>query len=344
MSLDLPVRHPEVLWIGIPAVAAWAVAAAFVLTRWRRRFRPALLFSNVDPLRVGGDQRSRWLLTIPLVLRAIALVMLVFALARPQQPLAERRAYVEGIDIMLAVDTSGSMRALDLDDNPDLTKRATRLEVARDVIRKFVRSRTNDQIGMVVFGEVAFTQCPLTLDHGVFDTFTQSLEVGMAGTKTAIGDALGIATKRLSESSAESKVLILLTDGKSNAGALEPVKAAEIASSFGIKIYAIGVGRPGRAPILEPGPFGPRAVYTESDLDEATLEKIAKASGGEFFRAEDASALRKVYARIDELERSELEGSTWNEMKELYPRWLFVALAMLLVERVLLFTRLRTIP
>ena len=232
------------LWILIPLFVFW-IAAWWVLP-WlaRRRGRHAAVqYSSVETLK--RLKPSRRILVEGL--RIFTIALLILAMARPQTGRKQTQVRTEGIDIVLVLDTSGSMQALDLDADRPIDRRRNRLQVAKEVVDEFVQGRTNDQIGLVVFGNEAFTQCPLTLDHGIVATFMEGVEIGMAGDATAIGSALGTAVKRLRDSQAESKVIILLTDGRNNAGALSPQKAAEIAETFDIKVYTIGAGTRGRA-------------------------------------------------------------------------------------------------
>jgi Ca-activated chloride channel family protein len=248
------------------------------------------------------------------------------------------------VDIVLALDTSGSMQALDLDADRPIAKRRNRLQVATDVVERFVEGRDNDQVGLVVFGDHAFTQCPLTLDHGILSTFLERVEIGMAGDATAIGDALATAVKRLRESKAKSKVVVLLTDGRSNSGAISPGKAAEIAATLGVKVYTIGAGARGPAPFIVDSLFGRQVVYQDVEIDEGGLRRIAESTGGEYFRAEDASALQSIYDRIDQLEKTEITMSSYMEYDEEYRWFVLPAVAMLLLEITLLGTRFRKLP
>jgi Ca-activated chloride channel family protein len=265
-------------------------------------------------------------------------------MARPQTGRTQTQVRTEGIDIVLVVDTSGSMRALDLDADRQIARRRNRLEVVKDVVESFVGKRDNDQIGIVVFGSEAFTQCPLTLDHGIVGTFLERLEIGMAGDATAIGSALGTAVKRLKESQAKSKVVILLTDGRSNAGSLSPLKAAEVAATFGIKVYTIGAGTRGKAPFIVDSFFGQRVVYESVEIDEETLRRIAETTGGQYFRAEDSGALEAIYDQIDQLEKTEIEMHSYMEYNERFRWFVIPALILLLAEIVLLGTRFRKLP
>ncbi len=329
------------LWALGPAYAIWVV---LWLLRTRGAPGASVRFSALR--RLSGLRRSWRLRLRPLVLalRLLTVGLLVLAMARPQTGRELSKEHTEGIDIMLVVDTSGSMRALDLDADRPIARRRDRLAVVTDVMAEFVSKRDSDQIGLVVFGSEAYTQCPLTLDHGIVATFLDRLEIGMAGDATAVGSALGAAIKRLRQSEAESKVVVLLTDGRSNAGSITPTQAAEIARTFGVKVYAIGAGTRGKVPILEDTLFGPQVRYIEADLDEDSLRAIASATGGGYWRAEDADALEAIYDQIDRLEKSEVETERILEVDERYPRLVWPALVLLLLELVLLSTRFRRIP
>ena len=250
----------------------------------------------------------------------------------------------EGIDIVLVIDTSGSMQALDLDASRRIADRRNRLDVVKGVVDEFVKKRDDDQLGLVVFGAEAFTQCPLTLDHGIVATFMERIEIGMAGDATAIGSAVGTAVKRLKDSDAKSKVIVLLTDGRSNAGSLSPTKAAEVAATFGIKIYTIGAGGQGKAPFIVDSFFGKQVVYQDVEIDEETLRKIADLTGGKYFRAEDEEALKQIYEEIDQLEKTEITMSSYMEYNEQFRWFVIPALGLLLLEVVLLGTRFRKLP
>lgn len=274
-------------------------------------------------------------------LRVLAMALFIMALARPQSGVKSTEISTEGIDIMLCLDTSGSMRALDFKDQG---KRATRLAVVKKVVGEFIRGRKNDRIGMVVFGEEAFTQCPQTLDYGVLLSLLDSVEIGMAGDSTAIGAAIGICTKRLKDLASKSKVIVLLTDGRNNAGSLSPLTAADIARTFNIKIYTIGAGTEGEAPFLVDSLFGKQYVYQKVDLDEKTLKEIAARTGGQYFRATHTEALEAIYEQIDKMERTEVKIKEYMEYEELFIYFVLPGLVLLLVEVLLANTRLRKIP
>ena len=334
------------LWGLLPLFALWAFfwMKRHGFLKQKAEGSAAIRYSSISSLKPLKPSRSLRLRRLVLCFRVGAVLLLVIAAARPQSGRKRTLLKTEGIDIMLAVDTSGSMQALDLDADRSITERRNRLEVATEVVNQFVEKRENDQIGLVVFGEQAFTQCPLTLDHGIVSTFLSQLEIGMAGDGTAIGSALGTAVKRLQKSEAKSKIIILLTDGRSNAGQLSPKKAAEIAQTFGIKVYTIAAGTRGKAPFLVKTIFGVQPQYQAVEIDEEALREIADITGGAYFRAEDMSALRTIYAQIDALEKTEIQSTAYLEYDEQFDIFVAPALLLLLLEVLLLGTRFRKIP
>ena len=210
------------------------LAIPVLLWAYRQRRQAVFRFSSIEILKTLKKQRPKFLQTVPLVLRCLAIVLLVLALARPQEGRHKREVLSRGVDIMLAIDTSGSMRALDFIRQE---KRVTRLDIVKEVVMEFVGNRQNDRLGIVAFGAEAFTQCPLTLDHNILLSFLDKMKIGMAGDSTAIGSAIGISVKRLKDLQAESKVIILLTDGRNNVGLVSPQQAAKIAKALG-KLYS----------------------------------------------------------------------------------------------------------
>jgi Ca-activated chloride channel family protein len=338
-------EDPRLLWVLVPLYAAWLILWLF-LPRWRRR-RGRTAAIRFSTLAQASRVRKPWTLVLRRLVRALRLAaigLLVLAMARPQTGRKLTQVSSEGIDIVLVMDTSGSMQALDLDSDRPIQRRRNRLEVAKDVVREFVESRNNDLIGLVVFGDDAFTQCPLTLDHGVLVDLLDDIEVGIAGDRTAIGSALGTAVKRLQRSKAKSKVVVLLTDGRSNAGTIAPATAADLARTQGVKIYAIGAGTRGRAPFLVDSPFGSRVVYQDVEIDDDQLESIAETTGGVYYRAEDRDALRGIYQEIDRLERTEISTQSYVEYEDRYPWFVIAAVCVLLFEVAVLGTRLRALP
>lgn len=315
-----------------------AVAAAIWFLWWRRRSRPVTSFSDLELLRhVQPTFRARfhWL---PTALRVLALALVVIAIARPQSGSASREITSEGIDIVLVLDVSGSMKAEDFKPN-------NRLYVAKEVIRDFVEGRTNDRIGLVVFSGQTFTQCPLTLDYDVLLGFLDQIDFGMIEDGTAIGMALANAVNRLRDSEAKSKIIILLTDGVNNRGQIEPLTAAEIAHTMGIKVYTIGAGKPGNAlyPVEDPV-FGKRYVYIPNEIDEEVLEGIADRTGGRYYRAQSEQMLERIYKEISLLEKTEVKIKEYVQYRELFSYLAAGALGMLVLGGILESTVLRRLP
>jgi Ca-activated chloride channel homolog len=270
-------------------------------------------------------------------IRLIALALLIIALARPQSTNRWENVNTLGIDIMLAIDISGSMLARDF--RPD------RLEAAKDVAIEFISGRSDDRIGLVVFSGESFTQCPLTSDHKVLINLFREIKSGMIEDGTAIGVGLANSVKRLKDSKAISKVVILLTDGVNNQGAIDPITAAELAQTFGIRVYTVGVGTQGEAPYPTIDFFG-RTVYRNMpvEIDEETLTKIADITGGKYFRATDNNKLKDIYAEIDQLERSKIDVKQFSRKEERFMLLVWIALIFILAELVLNKTVLRSIP
>ena len=308
---------------------------------WKRKEQTTISYSSLEILQNIRAIQVGFLSTIPLVLRLFAISLFIMALARPQEGQKRTEILSMGVDIMLALDTSGSMKALDFIQND---KRDTRLTMVKDVVSKFIENRTNDRMGMVVFGSEAYTQCPLTLDQNILQSFLRKLDIGMAGDSTAIGSAIGIAVKRLKDLKSDSKLIILLTDGRNNAGNLAPLQAAKTAKAFGIKIHTIGVGTRGKAPFLMNSIFGQRYVYQEVDIDEVTLKEISKITGGQYFRATDVESLKLIYKKIDQMEKSEVKIFDHSEYTELFHYFLISAVLLLLLEVILSNSLLRRIP
>ena len=307
---------------------------------WRNR--PATLYySSLDSLKTLRRKGTEWLAATPLILRCLAIALLVVALAGPQEGRKSTEILSAGVDILLAIDTSGSMQTEDFEKN---NRRVDRLTVVKDVVSEFIDSREFDRIGMVVFGNEAFTQCPLTLDHDMLHAFVNKLQIGVAGDSTAIGTAIGISVKRLKDLESKSKVIILLTDGRNNTGNITPFQAAQIARIYGIKIYTVGVGTQGKVPVQVDALFGKQTILQRVEMDEASLKKIADQTGGRYFRATDSDSLKQIYAQIDTLEKSEVKWIDHSEYRELFPLFLIPALLLVLTEMLLSHTRLRRVP
>lgn len=272
----------------------------------------------------------------------LALALMIVALARPQWGTRRMVVNTSGINIILAIDLSESMGALDFKSQGNIINR---LEAVKTVVRDFIQHRNGDRIGMVVFGSEAYTQLPLTRDYNTIATLLERLQIGAAGRSTAIGDAIGISLKRLEDIQSRSNIIILLTDGRSNSGEFEPRTTAAIAKEKGVKIYTIGVGSRGKAPFLVNDPiFGQRYIYQEADIDETTLQAIADQTGGLYFRAQDLEGLEKIYATIDHMEKTDVKVKTFAEYNELYLFLLLPAFGLLVLWVVLTNTRFLRIP
>ena len=266
-----------------------------------------------------------WLRHTPIVLRIAALAAIIIALARHVEVNHEDETTTEGIDIVIAMDISGSMLARDF--TPD------RLSAAKQLATEFVAERTGDRISVVAFAGEAFTQCPLTSDQASVGTMLSRLRSGVVEDGTAIGNGLATAINRLRESGAKSKVVILLTDGVNNRGQISPIMAADIAQDLGIKVYTIGVGSRDKAPMPAYDPFGNMTyVMADVEIDEALLREIAAKTNGQYFRASDNKALKEIYAQINELEKSKVEITHYTSYNELYMGWLLLALILLAAE------------
>ena len=347
-------------------LAALPVAMLLLWHVGRRARRSAVTFSSVVDLRglpVTIAQRIKRLLPVA---QLLGVTLLVVALARPQQGREETRVRAEGIDIIMAIDRSSSMEALDFED-PERREPVNRLHVVKQVFRQFVagegdyEGRTDDQIGLVAFGGYAENRCPLTLDHGALLQILDTVEIPGSDmtdeqyrlarefmkeeAATAIGDGLALAVDALRGSKAKSRVIILLSDGKNTAGVLSPADGAELAKAAGIKVYTVGIGSTGTAPFPVRDPFGRVIVQRQRvELDERTLEWIADHTGGEYFNARDTDALEEVVGAIDALERTELEGRVYTDYRELFGYVLLPAIGLLLLELVMRSTRFASLP
>lgn len=319
-----------ILWflMLIPLLTAWYIL------RYNKK-RVNIRVSSLQWLdgKTPKSLRQR-LVHLPFILRMLTIALLVLVLARPQTNNSRKEENKLGIDIVMAVDISGSMRAMDLKPN--------RLEAVKNVAKKFVDARPNDRMGLVVFAAESFTQCPLTTDHRVLKELFTPLEVGLVDeASTALGEGLATAVNRIKESDAISKVIILLTDGVQNAGSIDPVSAAEIAKLYGIRVYTIGAGTEGMAPVPAIGFFGQETTQmVEAEIDEAALKEIAKVTGGKYFRATDNKKLEEIYAEIDQLETTKINVSVFeNKQEEFFPLLVLAGIIFLLelVLRITLF-------
>lgn len=284
----------------------------------------------------GAKSWKVYLRHIPFVLRLVSVAVLIIILARPQSTDNWQSTSTEGIDIVLAMDISSSMLAQDLKPN--------RLEASKDVAASFINGRPNDNIGLVVFAGESFTQCPLTTDHTVLLNLFKDIQPGIIQDGTAIGLGLANAVSRIKDSQSKSKVIILLTDGMNNAGEIAPVTAAEIAKTFGIRVYTIGVGTKGMAPTPFQTPFGIQYQNMPVEIDEPTLKQISATTGGQYFRATDNTSLKDIYSEIDQMEKTKISVQEYSKKQEEYKNWALLLFCLLLVEILLRNTLLRNIP
>lgn len=325
--------NPELLWL----LALLVPLAALYVYRTLKG-DAAITISTTRSLEKAPKSLRYWLRHLPFVLKCAAIALIVIAIARPQNSEQGSNTTTEGIDIVMALDVSGSMLAKDFE--PD------RLTAAKDVAAKFIADRRNDRIGLVVFAGESFTQSPLTTDKAALQTLLGQVRIGMIDDGTAIGNGMATAINRLKESTAKSRVIILLTDGVNNAGQIAPLTAADIAYTYGIKVYTIGVGTRGMAPYPQMDMWGNiiRYVPAPVEIDEQMLTEIASLTGGEYFRATDKQALQAVYDRINALETSKVETSEFMRHTELAGRYILWAILMLVAEFLLRALWLRRIP
>lgn len=324
--------HPHLLWLLLLLPVLLLI---YVL--WRRKQQASLRMPSLHFLDgIGGGMRV-YLRHSVFALRLLALGLIIIALARPQSSSSWSEDRVEGIDIMLTMDISTSMLAMDFQPN--------RVEAAKEVAMRFVANRPNDNIGLVVFAGESFTACPLTQDHTTLINRLRSMTPGIIEDQTAIGSGIATAIGRLKDSKAKSKVIILLTDGANNTGNISPKMAADLAKTFGISIYTIGVGSgAGEAPYPIETPFGTVVRNMPVDLDEPTMRQIAEISGGAYFRATDNESLSAIYKKIDQLEKTKLSTRNYHTTYEEFFIFVLVAALLLLIEFVLRSTLFRTNP
>ena len=323
--------NPNAFWIllVVPIYVAWYI--------WNRKKQNATLqFSTLKPFEGMKRSWKSYLRHLPMVLRMMALIAVVAVIARPQSSNSYRDEKTEGIDIVMALEISGSMQAIDFKPN--------RLEAAKDVGIKFVSSRPNDNIGLVIFAGESFTQCPLTTDHTALTNLFNDVRMGMLEDGTAIGMGLATSVSRIKDSKAKSKVIILLTDGCNNRGDITPQKAAEIAQTFGVRVYTIGVGTRGTAQVPVQTAFGVQYVDQEVKIDEELMQQIAEMTGGKYFRATNKKSLEAIYEEIDQMEKTILDVREYTKKTEEYLPFAIAATLLLLLEVVLRNTILRTLP
>lgn len=271
---------------------------------------------------------------LPFALRLLSLALIIIVLARPQSVNSSDVTNSEGIDIVMALDVSGTMMAQDFTPN--------RLEAAKKVAAEFINDRPNDKIGLVVFAGESFTQCPLTVDHRILLNLLSEVKYGMIEDGTAIGLGLANSVNRLKDSKSKSKVIILLTDGSNNAGQIAPMTAAELAASYGIRVYTVGVGSRGSSTMVDPRTGIAHRI--DVDIDERVLTEIAGTTGGEYYRATDNTSLKAIYDKIDDMEKYHISVNTVTKRKELYLPFAILALCLVGLELILRRTWLRSIP
>lgn len=328
---DITFANPEFLFLllVIPGMAVWYY--------YRLHAKESdVRFSTLQPFAMVKYSAKERLRHLPFVLRMIALTLVIIALARPQSTSKGENVYSEGIDIVLALDISGSMLAEDFQPN--------RIEAAKNVAQDFISGRTNDRIGLVIFSGESFTQCPLTVDYEVLKTLIRPLKSGMIEDGTAIGLGLANAVNRLRESKTKSKVIILLTDGVNNRGEIDPITAAQIAQSYGIRVYTVGVGTIGEAPYPVQTPFGIRYQMVPVEIDEKVMNQIADMTEGKYFRATDNKKLRSIYQEIDRLEKTRIEVRSYRRYTELFYSFAFAALFLMIGDIGISKTWLRKLP
>ena len=309
---------------------------------YRSKNDDAIHFSSFKALEsVGSTWKTKFVL-LPFILRLLAIALVCLALAGPRKVLEETKISSEGIDIVLALDCSGSMAAEDFKIEG---KRWNRFDVIKKVVAEFIDQRKNDQIALIGFAGRAYTICPLTMDRSWLTANLERVQLGIIEDGTAIGSGIASCVSRFKNSKAKSKVIILLTDGVNNAGNVDPLTAARTASAMGIKVYTIGAGAKGFAPYPVQDMFGNVAYQNiQTDLDEGTLKQIAQITGAQFFRATDTESLREVYKSIDRLEKTKIEQSGFRQYEELFGQFLSIALALFLIEMILINTIFLKIP
>lgn len=299
-----------------------------LLRRWRGRSEATVVVGDLQSFgKLPATLRQR-LHRLPLLLRLAAVSLLVLAAARPMSEKVTERITSEGIDIVIALDVSGSMRARDFQPRD-------RMYVAKQTTAKFIEGRIGDRIGLVLFAGKAITQCPLTVDHGVVIQLVEQAQAGMLGDGTAIGMALASAANRLRDAPGKSKVIVLLTDGNNNMGKIDPATAAKLAAALDIKIYAVGAGKRGPAQVPVQGPFGEQMIQITDELDEQALQQIAQAGNGKYFRATDGEGLKRVFDEIDQMEKTKVERGKSTHYTDKYEPFLWLGAFLLALELIL---------
>ena len=325
-------EYPALLWL---LLLLFPIVAIYIYREYKG-LRPWLKVSTIMPLSTKGGGLRRALRHIPFILTCVAIAAMVLAIARPRSSSTFEHVDTEGIDIILALDVSTSMLARDF--TPD------RINAAKDIAIRFVAERPSDRIGVVVFAGESYTQCPVTTDRATLINLIKEIECGLIEDGTAIGNGLATAVARLKDSDAKSKVIILLTDGVNNSGEISPKMAAEIAKTYGIRVYTIGVGAMGTAPYPYMTPYGPQLVNVEVQIDEPLLKEIAQGTDGKYFRATDNTKLLEIYGEINKMEKNKVQVDSFPLYKELYMPFALAALLALALGLVLKLFVIKYLP
>lgn len=328
---NLVFDNPGVLYLLLLLIPA----IAWYIFRQKDQNATLQLSTTLGLEKVGNSWKTNFR-HIPFVIKSLAYTLVVIAIARPQSTESWENTTTEGIDIVMALDISSSMLAQDFQPN--------RITAAKEMGIQFISGRPNDRIGLVVFSGESFTQCPLTTDHASLINLLKEVHCGLIDDGTAIGNGIGTAISRLKESKAKSRVVILLTDGENNMGEIAPLSAAEIARTYGIRVYTIGVGSMGMAPYPVPTPFGIQMQNVEVKIDEPMLKEISKMTDGRYFRATSNNKLEEVYAAIDRLEKSKVDIKTLSKKEEKFIPFALIALLLIALDYIIKVTILRTIP
>ena len=325
-------EYPYLLWLlAIPAL----LVVRYLWIEFKDR-RAHLRVSALDAWKAGGRSVLEWVRHLPFILRTAALVLLIISIARPRSSSQVEKVDTEGIDIVFAMDVSTSMLARDF--SPD------RLSAAKDIAIEFIAQRPSDRMGIVVFAGESYTQCPLTTDRATLINLMKEISTDLIEDGTAIGNGLATAVARLQDSDAKSRVVILLTDGVNNSGEITPATAAEIAKTYGIRVYTIGVGANGEAPYPVMTPWGVQVQNVKVEIDEKLLSTIAETTGGKYFRATDNTKLAEIYSEINKMEKAKTTVDSFPVYKELFGRYGVIALVCLLLEFLLSALILRRLP
>lgn len=325
-------EYPKILWLEIIPVL---LIIHYLYLELAER-KPHLRVSTSVPWKLSGGSVLGWIRHLPFAFRILAVVMIIIAMARPRSSQEMDRVDTEGIDIMLTMDVSTSMLARDF--KPD------RISAAKDIAIEFISQRPSDRIGIVVFAGESYTQCPLTTDRATLINLMKEVQTDLIEDGTAIGNGLATAVARMKDSDAKSRVVILLTDGVNNSGEITPQMAAQIAKTYGVRVYTIGVGARGMAPYPVMTPWGVDIQKVQVEIDEDLLKEIAGTTGGQYFRATDNTKLMEIYSEINQMEKVKTTVDSFPVYKELFGRYALVALAALLLEFLLRVFVLRRLP